>query len=117
MPNKKQSSTDEFANSFKVKGEDLLKEIKKWIHEGNVRKIVIKDEKGQRTFIEIPLTVGVIGTVLLPVLAAVGALAAMVGLVVVELVTDDNASVSKPKSSAKSKKRPTAKKPKAKGKK
>lgn len=118
MSNKKQSSSDEFVNSFKVKGEDLLKEIKKWIHEGNIRKIVIKDEKGERTIIEIPLTVGVIGTVLLPVLAAVGALAAMVGLVVVELVTHDDMPVSKPKSSAKRKKPATAsKKPKAKGKK
>ena len=121
MSNKKQNS-GETANSFKVKGEDLLKEIKKWIHEGNIRRIVIKDEKGERTFLEIPVTVGVIGTVLLPVLAAVGALAAMVGLVVVELVVQDDQAAKTTskagKSAVKSKKsQGVAKKTKAKGKK
>ncbi len=61
---------------FRVNGEALLAKIKEIIHEGNVRRIIIKDEKGA-TYIEIPMTVGVIGTLLLPVWAAVGALAAL----------------------------------------
>lgn len=61
---------------FRVNGEALLSKIKEIIHEGNVRRIIIKDEKGA-TYIEIPMTVGVIGTLLLPVWAAVGALAAL----------------------------------------
>ena len=61
--------------TFKVKGEDLLKFVKKLIHEGNVRRVIIKQEG--RTIVEFPLTVGVIGAVLAPVLAAVGAIAAV----------------------------------------
>lgn len=63
--------------TFEVKGEELLKKIKALIHEGNIRRISIKDKKG-RTLIDIPLTVGVVGTVLAPVLAAIGAIAALV---------------------------------------
>ncbi len=61
---------------FRVDGEALLSKVKEILHEGNVRRIIIKDEKGA-TYIEIPMTVGVIGTLLLPVWAAVGALAAL----------------------------------------
>ncbi|MEN6571307.1 MAG: DUF4342 domain-containing protein [Anaerolineaceae bacterium] len=61
---------------FKVDGEALLAKIKEILHEGNVRKIIIKDDKGN-TFIEIPLTIGVVGAVLLPVWAAIGAIAAL----------------------------------------
>lgn len=89
--------TNKKDSSFKVSGEDLLKEIKKWIQEGNVRRIIIKDEKGERTYLEIPVTVGVVGVVLLPVLGAVGALAAMVGLVTVELIKDDKKKPTKKK--------------------
>ncbi|MCK5027634.1 MAG: DUF4342 domain-containing protein [Candidatus Pacebacteria bacterium] len=62
---------------FKVSGEDVLKKVKEIIKEGNIRRIIIKNEKGE-TLIEIPLTVGVVGAVLLPVLAAVGAIATLV---------------------------------------
>jgi Flp pilus assembly pilin Flp len=61
---------------FKVNGEALLTKVKEILHEGNVRRIIIKDEKGQ-TLIEVPLTIGVVGVVLLPVWAAIGALAAL----------------------------------------
>ncbi|NMC85402.1 MAG: DUF4342 domain-containing protein [Anaerolineaceae bacterium] len=61
---------------FHVNGESLVAKIKEIIHEGNVRRILIKDEKGN-TYIEIPLTVGLVGVVLLPVWAAVGAIAAL----------------------------------------
>ena len=62
---------------FKIKGEDLLAKIKQLIEEGNVRRVIIKD-KNDKTIIEIPLTIGVVGIVLAPVLAAVGAIAALV---------------------------------------
>ncbi|MCR4326847.1 MAG: DUF4342 domain-containing protein [Candidatus Roizmanbacteria bacterium] len=63
--------------TFKVSGDALLKKVKKLIHEGNVRRISIKDKSG-KSLIDIPLTVGIVGTVLAPVLAAVGAIAALV---------------------------------------
>ena len=62
---------------FKVEGSDLLKKVKEIIKEGNVRRIIIKDKDG-KTLIEFPVTVGVIGVVFAPVLAAVGAIAALV---------------------------------------
>jgi hypothetical protein len=61
---------------FRVDGEALISKVKEILHEGNVRRIIIKDDKGA-TYIEIPMTVGVIGTLLLPVWAAIGALAAL----------------------------------------
>ncbi|MCK4677163.1 MAG: DUF4342 domain-containing protein [Bacteroidales bacterium] len=63
-------------SEFKVKGEELLKKIKELIHEGNVRRIIIKNEEG-KSILEIPLTLGVIGAVIAPVLAAVGAIGAL----------------------------------------
>jgi len=62
---------------FKVSGEELLSKIKQLLHEGNIRRIVIKNKEGG-TFMEIPLTVGVVGVVLAPTLAAIGAIAALV---------------------------------------
>lgn len=62
---------------FKVKGDDLLARVKQLINEGNIRKIIIKD-KNNKNLIELPLTIGVIGATLAPVLAAVGAVAALV---------------------------------------
>ena len=62
---------------FKVSGEDLLKEVKNIIAKGNVRKIIIKNKDG-KVLIEIPLTIGVVGVVLAPALAAIGAIAALV---------------------------------------
>jgi hypothetical protein len=63
---------------FRVKGEELLAKIKELIHEGNIRRIIIKDRDG-KTMIEFPLTFGVVGAVLAPTLAAVGAVAALIG--------------------------------------
>jgi hypothetical protein len=62
---------------FKVNGEDLLRKVKQIINEGNVRRIIIKNKDG-KNLIELPLTIGVVGAVLAPVLAAVGAIAALV---------------------------------------
>ncbi len=61
---------------FKVNGEAVVAKVRELVHEGNIRRIIIKNDKGE-TLIEIPLTVGVVGVVLLPVWAALGALAAL----------------------------------------
>jgi hypothetical protein len=61
--------------TIKVEGGDLLEKVKALIHEGNVRRIVIR--QGDRSVAEFPLTVGLVGTVGAPILAAVGALAAL----------------------------------------
>lgn len=62
---------------FKVNGEDLLRKVKELINEGNIRRIIIKNKDGKQ-LIEIPLTLGVVVAALAPVLAAVGAIAALV---------------------------------------
>jgi len=61
---------------IQVSGEALLGKIKEILHEGNVRRIIIKNEKGV-SLLEVPLTLGVVGVVLAPVWAALGALAAL----------------------------------------
>ena len=63
--------------SFKINGEELLKKVKELIREGNIRKITIIDKSG-KTLIVFPLTIGVVGAVLAPTLAAVGAIAALI---------------------------------------
>jgi hypothetical protein len=60
----------------KVTGDQLVSTVKELIREGNIRRIVIKNEEGH-VYLEIPLTVGVVGALLLPVFAALGALAAV----------------------------------------
>jgi len=74
---------------FHVNGEQLLAKIKELIHAGNIRRIIIKNKEG-KTVMEIPLTVGVVGAVLAPTLAAVGAIAALVSeaTVVVEKIEE-----------------------------
>jgi hypothetical protein len=62
---------------FEVSGDKVVETVKRLVHEGNIRRITIKGEDG-KTLIEIPLTFGVVGAVLLPVWAALGALAALV---------------------------------------
>lgn len=61
---------------FTIDGDKLVATVKGLVHEGNVRRVTIKNEEG-RTLLEIPLTVGVIGAALLPIFAAIGALAAL----------------------------------------
>ncbi len=56
-----------------VKGDGLLSKIKELVHQGNITRIIIKNDEG-RTIIEIPLTIGVVGIALLPVWAAIGAI-------------------------------------------
>jgi len=64
--------------TFKIQGENLLKKVKELIAEGNIRKITITDKTGKE-LMSFPITFGVVGAVLAPVLAAVGALAALIG--------------------------------------
>jgi hypothetical protein len=80
-----------FTESFKVAGHQLLDAVKKLLHEGNVRRVIITHDG--RTIAEFPMTVGVIGAVLAPVLAAVGAIAAVLSECTIEVeraVTDDS---------------------------
>jgi len=62
---------------FSINGEELVSTVKKLVHEGNIRRIAIENKDG-RTLLEVPLTLGVVGALLLPTLAALGALAAIV---------------------------------------
>ncbi len=62
---------------FSLTGEQVIEFLKKVLHEGNVRRIVLKDEAG-KPLLEIPVTIGVVGVILLPVWAAIGAAAALV---------------------------------------
>jgi hypothetical protein len=64
-------------SEYRVRGEELLKKIKELIAEGNIRKITIKNKEGT-PIIVLPLTIGVVGAVIAPALAAVGAIAALV---------------------------------------
>jgi hypothetical protein len=61
---------------FTLNGDEVVAKVRELIHEGNIRRIIIKSEDG-RTMLEVPLTIGVIGAALLPVFAAIGALAAL----------------------------------------
>ncbi len=74
---------------FKIEGGKVLDKIKELIHQGNIRRIILKNEEG-KTLIEIPLTLGLVGAALLPVFAAVGALAAVATrmVIAVEKVED-----------------------------
>jgi hypothetical protein len=70
-------ATEKKEETFKINGENLLKKVKELIQEGNVRRITIRDKNG-KDLIVLPLTIGVVGVVIAPALAAVGALAALV---------------------------------------
>ena len=70
---------------FKVKSEEVIGKVKELLHEGNVRKLIIKDEEG-KVYLEIPVTLGLVGAFLAPTVAAVGALAAMVAHLKIEVI-------------------------------
>ncbi len=87
---------DKFRTKFeeiKVQARDLVDKVRNLIHEGNIRRIIIKDEKGN-TFMEVPVTVAALGTIAAPLLAGIGAIAALVShftLVVERNVPDGEA--------------------------
>lgn len=70
------TETKDRVEQFRISGDELLAKVRELVHEGNVRRIIIRNDAGH-TLVELPLTVGVIGAALLPVLAAVGAIAAI----------------------------------------
>jgi hypothetical protein len=73
------------SEEFQFDGDMLISKIKELLHEGNVQRVIIKNEEG-RTLVDLPLTVGVVGVLLAPQLAAIGAIAALVthGTMVIE---------------------------------
>lgn len=75
---------EDMKERIKVSGEQLVEKTKELIHEGNVRRIIIKNSEGE-TVIEVPVTIGVIGAVVAPVLAAVGAIAALASSWTIEI--------------------------------
>ena len=72
------SKKENIKETFTIKGEQLLHKIKELVEEGNVRKISIHDKEGKE-LMSFPLTIGVVGVVLAPVFAAIGAIAALIG--------------------------------------
>jgi len=78
------------SEEFKISGNEILNKIKELIHEGNIRRIILKDESG-KTFLEIPLTVGLVGAALAPILAAIGAAAALVTKMTIVVEKTDEA--------------------------
>jgi len=74
-----------FKEEIKVSGQQLVETVKKLIHEGNVRRLIIKNEKGE-TLIEIPVTVATVGAILLPIIAALGAIATLATNCTVEVI-------------------------------
>jgi hypothetical protein len=85
MTEEKKGRTEE----FKINGDEIVNKLKGILHQGNIRRVILKGEDG-KTFMEIPLTVGVVGALVLPVWAAIGAAAALVSkmTIVVEKTED-----------------------------
>lgn len=83
--NKKDTRHEEFT----INGGEIIDKIKALIHQGNIRRIIIKNENGD-TLVEIPLTLGLVGAALLPILAAVGAIGALVAkmTIVIEKISE-----------------------------
>ena len=86
---------ENFKEEFKVKSEEIIGKVKELIHEGNVRRLIIKDEDG-KVYLEIPVTFGVIGAIFAPVLAAVGAVAAMVANLKIEVIREEDPDKHQP---------------------
>lgn len=76
-----------YTEELQVMGEQLLAKVKELLHEGNVRRIIIKQEG--RTIMEFPLTVGVVTVVAAPVLVAIGAISALIAQCSIEVVRSD----------------------------
>lgn len=83
-------SEDKFrTEEFRVNGEELIAKIKNLVKEGNIRRIIIKNKEGKVVF-EIPLTFGVVGVLIAPQLAAVGAIAALLTEATVVVEKEEN---------------------------
>lgn len=77
-----------FVEEIQVLGRDLVDKVKSLIHEGNVQRIIVKDEHGN-TFVEIPVTLAAIGAVISPLLAAIGAISALVAKFTIVVVRNE----------------------------
>ncbi len=77
---------------FRVDGEKLIGKVKEVIHEGNIRRIIIKDKEG-KTMLEIPMTFGVVGALIAPQLAAIGAIAALLTEATVVIEKEDKQQI------------------------
>lgn len=77
-----------YQDELQVMGEQLLSKVKELVHEGNVRRVIIKDQNGH-TLLEIPLSVGVVGAILAPTLAAIGAIGALLAQCSIQVVRSE----------------------------
>jgi hypothetical protein len=82
--------------TFRVSGDELIKRVKELLHEGNVRRVVVK--QGARTVVEFPVTVGVVGAIAAPALAALGAIAALLSECTIEVERETGEPATKPAS-------------------
>jgi hypothetical protein len=73
---------------IQVLGHDLVEKVRELIHEGNGQRVVVKDEHGH-TFVEIPVSVAAVGAIVAPILAAVGAIAALVAKFTIVVVRSE----------------------------
>ena len=80
---------------FTISGDQVVAKVKELLHEGNIRRLIIKNEEG-RTMLEVPLTLGLVGAALLPVLAAIGAAAAIATRCTIVVERDEPAPASTP---------------------
>ena len=98
VPESEQSAEQVTLEELKISGDALVAKVKELIHQGNIRRLIIKNEEGQ-TLIEIPMTVGVIGGVIsavfFPVIAAVGAIGAVVAHLTIIIERQEPTAVSK----------------------
>ena len=98
VPESEQSAEQVTLEELKISGDALVVKVKELIHQGNIRRLIIKNEEGQ-TLIEIPMTVGVIGGVIsavfFPVIAAVGAIGAVVAHLTIVIERQEPTAVSK----------------------
>ncbi len=85
----------DFVDEFQIKGEEVLTKVRELVHEGNVRRIIIQNADG-KTVLEVPLTVGVVGALLLPTAAAIGAVAALVTDCTIKVIREEQASSDVP---------------------
>jgi len=87
MPTKKQTKNEGTSNSeqFKIYGDELLGKVKELIKEGNIQRIIIKNEKG-KVMMEIPVTFAAVGVLVAPLLGAIGALAALMTKCTLEVI-------------------------------
>jgi Domain of unknown function (DUF4342) len=90
-PNVEQQSRD-FIEELPVLGEQLLTRVRELVHEGNVRRIIIKQEG--HTILEIPLTIGVVGVILQPALVAIGAIGALMAQCSIEVIRTERPTSS-----------------------